>query len=404
MARSNLTTTFERDVLSTPLVRRAIFLFFLTTKPCARIPQTYTRYYEYLDSKTESRKTAEKRARARKRVAAVPPRARDGYKRVANSAARTPVAMSVPGSMRPDTTLSKDAKTDDVRLWLGETSVGKKRPSASAVDAAVGSLQKVSISFQGGDGTGKTGAASRRGSLDRSAGAHHPNGDDVDKEDNTDVTDDEDEAGLCTDQRELARLALYWILGKTDLILGVVLLGVAMWVRAKMLLSDDPRKKKTVGDEENAWRWMLFVACILLGASDEPIGTFRRRLSQASAPTFFQAPETVNPFRLTAPSPSTRRPRPIPRALARQHHHIRARQARERRVDGRNRRVTGVDRPATPTGTPQGARRSGDGAEIRGVLPARPEGAAQAAAADDRHHGVVGDAREVGAGGERRRA
>ena len=99
--------------------------------------------------------------------------------------------MSVPGSMRPDTTLSKDAKTDDVRLWLGETSVGKKRPSASAVDAAVGSLQKVSISFQGGDGTGKTGAASRRGSLDRSAGAHHPNGDDVD---NTDVTDDEDEA------------------------------------------------------------------------------------------------------------------------------------------------------------------------------------------------------------------
>ena len=196
--------------------------------------------------------------------------------------------MSVPGSMRPDTTLSKDAKTDDVRLWLGETSVGKKRPSASAVDAAVGSLQKVSISFQGGDGTGKTGAASRRGSLDRSAGAHHPNGDDVDKEDNTDVTDDEDEAGLCTDQRELARLALYWILGKTDLILGVSLLGVAMWVRAKMLLSDDPRKKKTVGDEENAWRWMLFVACILLGASDEPIGTFRRRLSQASAPTFFQ--------------------------------------------------------------------------------------------------------------------
>lgn len=288
MARSNLTTTFERDVLSTPLVRRAIFLFFLTTKTCARIPQTYTRYYEYFASKTESRKTAEKRARARKRVAAVPPRARDGYKRVANSAARTPVAMSVPGSMRPDTTLSKDAKSDDVRLWLGETSVGKKRPSASAVDAAVGSLQKVSISFQGGDGTGKTGAASRRGSLDRSAGAHHPNGDDVDKEDNTDVTDDEDEAGLCTDQRELARLALYWILGKTDLILGVVLLGVAMWVRAKMLLSDDPRKKKTVGDEENAWRWMLFVACILLGASDEPIGTFRRRLSQASAPTFFQ--------------------------------------------------------------------------------------------------------------------
>ena len=74
----------------------------------------------------------------------------------------------------------------------------------------------------------------------------------------------------CTDQRELARLALYWILGKMDLILGVVLLGVAMWVRAKMLLSDDPRKKKTVGDEENAWRWMLFVACILLGASNEP--------------------------------------------------------------------------------------------------------------------------------------
>ena len=172
--------------------------------------------------------------------------------------------MSVPGSMRPDTTLPKDAKSEDVRLWLGETSVGKKRPSASAVDAAVGSLQKVSISFEGGDGTGKP-------------GAHHPNGDDVDKEDNTDVTDDEDEAGLCTDQRELARLALYWILGKMDLILGVVLLGVAMWVRAKMLLSDDPRKKKTVGDEENAWRWMLFVACILLGASDEPDGTFRRR-------------------------------------------------------------------------------------------------------------------------------
>ena len=220
-------------------------------------------------------------------------------KRVVNSAARTPVAMSVPGSMRPDTTLSKDAKSDDVRLWLGETSVGKKRPSASAVDAAVGSLQKVSISFQGGDGTGKTGQASRRGSLDRSAGAHHPNGDDVDKEDNTDVTDDEDEAGLCTDQRGLARLALYWILGKTDLILGVVLLGVAMWVRAKMLLSDDPRKKKTVGDEENAWRWMLFVACILLGTSDEPNRTFRRRLSHASAPTFFPGSKGIPYWRGT---------------------------------------------------------------------------------------------------------
>lgn len=208
-------------------------------------------------------------------------------KRVVNSAARTSVAMSVPGSMRPDTTLSKDAKSDDVRLWLGETSVGKKRPSASAVDAAVGSLQKVSISFQGGDGTGKTGQASRRGSLDRSAGAHHPNGDDVDKEDNTDVTDDEDEAGLCTDQRGLARLALYWILGKTDLILGVVLLGVAMWVRAKMLLSDDPRKKKTVGDEENAWRWMLFVACILLGTSDEPNRTFVGGYPTPRHPRFF---------------------------------------------------------------------------------------------------------------------
>ena len=212
-------------MLSTPLVRRAIFHFFpLTTKTCARIPQTYTRYCnqkQYFGSKTESRKTAEKRAgaRKRKRVAA---HVTVIIKRVVNSAARTSVAMSVPGSMRPDTTLSKDAKSDDVRLWLGETSVGKKRPSASAVDAAVGSLQKVSISFQGGDGTGKTGQASRRGSLDRSAGAHHPNGDDVD---NTDVTDDEDETGLCTDQRGLARLALYWILGKTDLILGVVLLG-----------------------------------------------------------------------------------------------------------------------------------------------------------------------------------
>ena len=153
---------------------------------------------------------------------------------------------------------------------------------------------------------------------------------------------------------ELARLALYWILGKTDLILGVVLLGVAMWVRAKMLLSDDPRKKKTVGDEENAWRWMLFVACILLGASDEPVEHSVGGYPKPRHPRFFRAPESVDPFRLTAPSPSTRRPRPIPRALARQHHHLRARQARERRVDGRNRRVTGVDRPPTPTGDTTG--------------------------------------------------
>ena len=115
----------------------------------------------------------------------------------------------------------------------------------------------------------------------------------------------------------------------------------------------------------------------------------------------------MKPFRLTTPSPSTRR-RSIPRALARQHHRLHARQARARRVDGRNRldrrrrRVTGRGGPATPTGAPLGARRSRDGAEIRGVLPARPEGAAQAAAADDRDHGVVGDAREAGAGGERR--
>jgi hypothetical protein len=32
-----------------------------------------------------------------------------------------------------------------------------------------------------------------------------------------------------------------------------------------MLLSDDTEQKKTIGDEENTWRWMLFVACILLG-------------------------------------------------------------------------------------------------------------------------------------------
>lgn len=253
--------------------------------------------------------------------------------------------------MRPDTALPKDAKSEDVRLWLGETSVGKKRPSASAVDAAVGSLQKVSISFQGGDGTGKPGQASRRGSLDRNAGAHHPNGDDVDKEDNADVTDDEDEAGLCTDQRELARLALYWILGKMDLILGVVLLGVAMWVRAKMLLSDDPRKKKTVGDEENAWRWMLFVACILLGASNEPEWNIPSAvIPSLGTHVFFlegRAPESIIGrirFRLTVPTdppprrtpPLTHPRRSIPRALARQHHHLRARQARARRVDGRN--------------------------------------------------------------------
>ena len=133
----------------------------------------------------------------------------------------------------------------------------------------------------------------------------------------------------------LARLALYWILGKTDLILGVVLLGVAMWVRAKMLLSDDPWKKKTVGDEENAWRWMLFVACILLGTSDEPDGTFVGGYPTPRHPRFpgsnfytGGAPRSVeqmmDPFRLTTPSPSTRR-RSIPRALARQHHRLHAR-------------------------------------------------------------------------------
>jgi hypothetical protein len=58
-----------------------------------------------------------------------------------------------------------------------------------------------------------------------------------------------------------------------DLILGVGFLAVAMWVRAKMLLSDDTEQKKTIGDEENTWRWMLFVACILLGTCER---TFHR--------------------------------------------------------------------------------------------------------------------------------
>jgi hypothetical protein len=47
-----------------------------------------------------------------------------------------------------------------------------------------------------------------------------------------------------------------------------------MWVRAKMLLSDDTEQKKTIGDEENTWRWMLFVACILLG--EKSVRTFHR--------------------------------------------------------------------------------------------------------------------------------
>lgn len=186
----------------------------------------------------------------------------------------------------PDTTPPKDTTSaDEVRLWLGDHSAGKGlrgRPSASAVDKAVGSLRKPSISFDGADddaaGKPPRETTHRRGSLERErkpGGTHHhqASADDDHGNDDTDVTDDEDDGGCCGEPKELASIALYWILGKMDLILGVGFLAVAMWVRAKMLLSDDTEQKKTIGDEENTWRWMLFVACILLGTCER---TFHR--------------------------------------------------------------------------------------------------------------------------------
>ena len=187
----------------------------------------------------------------------------------------------------PDTTPPKDATSaDEVRLWLGDHSAGKGlrgRPSASAVDKAVGSLRKPSISFDGADddaaGKPPRETTHRRGSLERErkpGGTHHhqASADDDHGNDDTDVTDDEDDGGCCGEPKELASIALYWILGKMDLILGVGFLAVAMWVRAKLLLSDDTEQKKTIGDEENTWRWMLFVACILLG--EKSVRTFHR--------------------------------------------------------------------------------------------------------------------------------
>ena len=75
----------------------------------------------------------------------------------------------------PDTTPPKDVTSaDEVRLWLGDHSAGKGlrgRPSASAVDKAVGSLRKPSISFDGADdgvaGKPPRETTHRRGSLER---------------------------------------------------------------------------------------------------------------------------------------------------------------------------------------------------------------------------------------------
>ena len=155
---------------------------------------------------------------------------------------------------------------------------GRAHPPWTRLSGACASLQSRSTAPTTTPPPSRGETTHRRGSLERErkpGGTHHhqAGADDDHGNDDTDVTDDEDDGGCCSEPKELASIALYWILGKMDLILGVGFLAVAMWVRAKMLLSDDTEQKKTIGDEENTWRWMLFVACILLGTCER---TFHR--------------------------------------------------------------------------------------------------------------------------------
>ena len=48
-----------------------------------------------------------------------------------------------------------------------------------------------------------------------------------------------------------------------DLLLGLAFLGVALWLRAVVLIG--ARRSSPLARDEHAWRWVLFVACVFLG-------------------------------------------------------------------------------------------------------------------------------------------
>ena len=74
----------------------------------------------------------------------------------------------------------------------------------------------------------------------------------------------DDETGGCADAAHAAAETFAaWVTRRIDLLLGLAFLGVALWLRAVVLIG--ARRSSPLARDEHAWRWVLFVACVFLG-------------------------------------------------------------------------------------------------------------------------------------------
>ena len=74
----------------------------------------------------------------------------------------------------------------------------------------------------------------------------------------------DDETGGCADAAHAAAETFAaWVTRRIDLLLGLAFLGVALWLRAVVLIG--ARRSSPLARDEHAWRWVFFVACVFLG-------------------------------------------------------------------------------------------------------------------------------------------
>lgn len=154
---------------------------------------------------------------------------------------------------------------EDIRLWVGAFQTdGLRRTQPSAANAAV-----LAANLRGGEAVQFGGASFMRrveskqsmdGSDYRSeaSGDHVANGSGMGDDGEASEGEDEDK-GCWHEAAQQAQYALREVTSRLDFLLGLVCLGVALYMRVFAARRDDG---EALG---RAWRWVLFAACILLG-------------------------------------------------------------------------------------------------------------------------------------------
>lgn len=156
------------------------------------------------------------------------------------------------GMIATDRRASDEVGRDEVRVCVRDEGLGRdalETPIDTRVSAGHGPYVVAAAAATLGE-------TDRLHHHDKSA---HPT---LHEEDGAEEMDDE--TGGCADAAHAAAETFAaWVTRRIDLLLGLAFLGVALWLRAVVLIG--ARRSSPLARDEHAWRWVLFVACVFLG-------------------------------------------------------------------------------------------------------------------------------------------